>query len=55
MMGLKKQFLEFMPRNLDVIAYRIIEHCLEFFVLGIMPKLSIRDDRETIELNDMYN
>lgn len=55
LVGLKPLFSEFIPKKLDVLAYRIVEHCLEYFVLGTVPVILLQDDNETINLLDMYN
>lgn len=44
------------PVELDVIAKRIIEHCLPFFISGECPQIIIHDDiSDTINLNQYFD
>ncbi len=48
------QFSEGIPRSLENIAYRIIEHCLEYFVLDRMPAITLSDDLDEVDLVPLY-
>lgn len=44
------------PLELDIIAKKIIEHCLPFFISGNCPEITIYDNiSETINLNRYYS
>ena len=43
------------PVELDVIAKRIIEHCLPFFIVGNCPRIILTDNIDTIDLNQYYD
>ena len=44
------------PKSLDVLARKIIEHCLIYFLLGKCPRINIRDSLgELINLNQYYD
>ncbi len=49
------QYKNIIPIELKVIAKRIIEHCLPFFISGYCPKIWIKDDMDTIELNHYFD
>lgn len=45
-----------LPRNPNVIAYRIVEHCLEYFILQKMPKIILVDsDDHKFDLDEVYD
>mgnify|MGYP003749760683 CR=1 FL=1 len=54
LLEIKPDFSEHLPKSLDVLAYRIIEHCLEYFVLKRMPVLILKDENDTIVLSEKY-
>lgn len=43
------------PLELDVVARKIIEHCLLFFITGNCPEIVLRDAHQTINLNEYYD
>ena len=42
------------PTNFNVISQKIIDHCLTYFVSGIVPKIKIIDGKDIIDLNDLF-
>jgi len=44
--GFKTLYQENIPRSATSIAQRIVEHCLEYFILGNMPSVQVFDDSE---------
>lgn len=57
LIGFRDEYEASVPRNTRTIAQRIIEHCLEFFVLGRMPVVWLYDsqEEEPININQMYD
>lgn len=41
-------------KTTDKIAQRILEHCLSYFISNTAPHIIVRDNEETILLNDLY-
>lgn len=54
--GLKENFHQFCPRNIESISEKIIEHCLVYFVTGTTPIIQLHDSAndKTIVLNDAF-
>ncbi len=52
--NIRGDYASYMPSKMDGLAHRLLEHCLAYFVVGIMPKLTINDRDETYNLNAMY-
>jgi hypothetical protein len=54
--GLKETYTQFCPRKLDVIAEKIIEHCLVYFVMGNLPIIQLVDEanKKSVVLNDIF-
>jgi hypothetical protein len=52
----KPEYQAHVPRSLEVISRRIIDHCLEHFALGLAPKIIVRDLESGMlqDLNDMF-
>jgi hypothetical protein len=52
----KPEYEKQVPRSPETIARRIVEHCLEHFVLGLAPKIVLEDEdsNEKINLNDIF-
>jgi hypothetical protein len=52
----KPDYQQWVPRSAEVVAKRMIEHCLEHFVLGQSPKITIKDDGDSAfyDLSEMY-
>lgn len=44
LIGLKDQYADHCPKSLGVLATRIAEHCLEYFVLSSCPEIFMRDE-----------
>lgn len=53
--NLKKAYEPAFPKRLTTIAARIIEHFIPYFLRGDMPEVVIRDERETISLDEAFN
>ena len=53
--GIKPPYSKKCPKSLDVIARKIIEHCLVYFLPGKCPRIVIKDSLgESISLNQYY-
>jgi hypothetical protein len=52
----KSDYQQWVPRSAETVAKRLIEHCLEHFVLGQCPRITIQDDADSalFDLNEMY-
>jgi anti-sigma regulatory factor (Ser/Thr protein kinase) len=50
----KPEYQEQFPQTIDVIAVRIIEHYLVYFISDICPTITLFDSQRTIVLNDAY-
>lgn len=51
----KRVYRDKCPKSLEVLARKIIEHCLIYFILGNCPRIVIRDNLgESINLNDYF-
>ncbi len=57
LLGFRKVFAEKCPRTAEGIAKRLIEHCLEYFVLASCPAIRLHDpaNSETIDVNDFFS
>jgi len=57
LLDLKKEYKQAVPRKAETIAQRIVEHCIEHFILGAMPIVSLVDEAtdETIDLGVVYD
>ena len=55
LLNLKPEFT--LPKKATVIAHRIVEHCLEYFVLGLMPSVIVIDPvgDERVDLASVYS
>ena len=53
----KADFRELVPKKAATIARHILEHCLEYFVLGNVPTILVFDEEgtEPINLDDLYD
>ncbi len=56
LLGYEQEYAKNNPLNSDVIAQRIVEHCLEYFTLGNMPNINLNDPDEgkSIDLDGIY-
>lgn len=52
LVGFKPQYRDKVPRQTAPLARRIVEHCLEYFVMGSAPKILLIDD-QTMEQTDL--
>lgn len=50
----KKLYSNKAPKSLNVIANKIVEHCLSFFILGKCPNIVLFDDSDSINLNEYF-
>lgn len=53
--NLKNKFYQSFPIELDVIAKKIIEHCLMFFISGKCPHIILKDGTSFIDLNEYFD
>lgn len=51
---LRPEYQEHCPASANVIAQRIIDHCLTYFITGACPKIFIHDTTKVIDLNDLF-
>lgn len=51
LLGFKEEYENLAPQSANKIAQKIIEHCLEYFVLGKIPDVFIRDVEEEPVIN----
>lgn len=55
LIGFKRNFREKCPLSLEVLAKKIIEHCLVYFLFDNCPKIIVKDNLgETFLLNDYF-
>lgn len=52
--GLREQYKKNCPKRLDTIAKNILNHCFTYYVLGKAPKIIVRDERDTIDIDELY-
>lgn len=52
---MREEYSSNLKLRLESIAFRIVEHFLEYFVLNKMPQIDLIDDFETINLNRVYH
>ncbi len=55
LLGLRSKNKLNTPKKLTTIARNILNHCFIYFVLNIAPRIVIKDDEESILINDLYN
>ena len=56
LINLREEYQDYVPATAQTIANRLVEHCLEYYVLGNMPEVIIHDDEDgTIHLDDIYD
>jgi hypothetical protein len=53
----KKTFINNVPKKLETLASRLLEHILSYFVLGNIPTITLIDNynQDEINLNDIFN
>ena len=56
LVGFKPEFERMCPRSARVIARRIVEHCLQYFVLGTCPRILVHDKEagDVVDVNRMF-
>lgn len=54
LVNLKSDYQRWTPRSAQTIAKRMIEHCLEHFVLNQCPHITVHDEGDSFDLNEMY-
>jgi hypothetical protein len=54
LVGIKSPYREACPRGLELIAHRLMEHCLPFFLDPQCPHTSISDIKDRIDLNHSF-
>lgn len=53
--GFKKAYRSAVPKGTDMIAQRLLEHCLSFFLSGDVPQISVEDEAgERFNLNYIF-
>lgn len=55
LLNFKQPYKDSCPKKLETIAIKIIEHCIQYFVLKNCPKIFISDGFDTINLNNIFN
>jgi hypothetical protein len=50
------KYQQYIPKKATIIAQKLLEHCLSFFIMGTVPSVTVSDtmDEEVISLNDLY-
>ena len=51
----QKPFQKGVPKKLESLAGKIVEHCLTYFILDKCPRIILRDELESICLQNYYN
>ena len=54
LIGMRDPYKEHCPQGLELIGHQLIEHCLPFFIDPQCPKVTIADDRQTLDLNAYF-
>lgn len=56
LVNFRPEYQDEAPRSAETIAKRIVEHCVEHFVLGLAPAIVVHDDDtdEDINLNELF-
>jgi hypothetical protein len=55
LVGFKEEYQRQCPKGIELIAERIIEHFLFYFLSETCPSITLKDKRETLVLNDLFN
>jgi hypothetical protein len=48
------EYGQYVPKQIDTIAFRIVQHCLVYFLDANCPRIRLIDRDQTITLNDLY-
>lgn len=54
LIGFKDPYKSKCPKRLTTIADRVIEHCLIYFLQDNCPKITLKDNENSIDLNDYF-
>ncbi|HEY9403671.1 MAG TPA: ATP-binding protein [Pyrinomonadaceae bacterium] len=54
LIGYKPAYQKFCPKPVQAIADRLLEHCLIFFLSPTCPSITISDDKESVNLNELF-
>jgi hypothetical protein len=54
LIGMKPGYQEHCPKDLVLIGHLLVEHCLPYFMQPDRPRVTIRDEEETIDLNQYF-
>jgi len=54
LLSYKEDYKREVPKNIEIIAIRIVQHCLVYFLDAKCPKIVIHDDNSTITLNQLF-
>ncbi len=50
--GIKKEYLDYLPKTVDAIGRRVVDHCIWYFLrAGGAPNICILDETDTLNLN----
>lgn len=52
--GLKSKIRKITPKRLETIARNILNHCFVYFITQNMPQIIIRDEKDTIIVNHLF-
>ena len=52
--GLREQYKGNCPKKLETIAKNILNHCFTYYVLGKAPKIIVSDEKDTIDIDELY-
>lgn len=52
--GIRSEYLKYCPKRANTIAYRIIEHCLSYFLHGDCAHVTLIDGDDSIDLNALH-
>ena len=57
LLDIKSEYASGVPKNAETIAQKIVEHCLEHFILANMPTIAVHDALmgETLDLDTVYD
>jgi len=54
--NLKSKYQQFLPKKADLIAQRLLEHCLSFFIASQLPQIYIIDNNgDSYNINAIFN
>jgi hypothetical protein len=55
LIGFKNPYRYSARHSLDVLAHKILGHCLIYFLAPHCPLVRVRDEHDTIEINEVFN